>query len=134
MKIVAKALIYNNEGKVLLLKRSDTHPHYPLHWDFPGGLIEQDESERDGVIREIMEEIGLHLDSRTIKKVFERTKASGTVHLVYEVHIETTPDINISWEHDSYIWMSMEEFKSLEIPRDVDTYYETVLQYFGRNN
>ena len=38
---VVKVLIFNPEGKLLILRRSKTHPHYPEHVDFPGGEVTQ---------------------------------------------------------------------------------------------
>ena len=42
-KYASKALIFNPDGKILLLRRSDTHPYVPLSYDIPGGELETNE-------------------------------------------------------------------------------------------
>lgn len=44
----------NKEDKILLVK-----PSYRDYWLFPGGIVEKDESPREGAIRETKEEIDL---------------------------------------------------------------------------
>lgn len=55
--IGVKALIFNAEGKVLLLERD--HPIKQLYWDLPGGRLHKGESLMDTLVREVKEETGL---------------------------------------------------------------------------
>ena len=58
-KIAGSAAIIEN-GKILLIKRSDTVSTYPGYWTFPsGGVEETDKTIQDTVIREVKEEVGL---------------------------------------------------------------------------
>jgi len=50
----AGCLLFNNRGKVLVLK-----PTYKDHWLLPGGVIEAYESPRQACIREVKEETGV---------------------------------------------------------------------------
>ena len=50
-KIVAKALVRNSEGLYLVLYRSNTHPLFPEHIDFPGGEVEPEEIPEVAVAR-----------------------------------------------------------------------------------
>jgi 8-oxo-dGTP pyrophosphatase MutT (NUDIX family) len=45
VSVVAKALLVDTNGKILLLRRSGTHPHFAYHLDFPGGEVEHHEAE-----------------------------------------------------------------------------------------
>ena len=54
----AGALIFNQEGELLLVK-----PSYKNHWSIPGGVVEKDESPKNACLREIEEEIGIKLSS-----------------------------------------------------------------------
>lgn len=50
----AGMILLNGEKKILLVK-----PNYKDHWTLPGGVVEKDESPRDAVLREVLEEIGI---------------------------------------------------------------------------
>lgn len=56
---VACAIIYFDD-KVLVVQRSKTMKH-PLKWEFPGGKIEQSETEIDAIKREIFEELDIQI-------------------------------------------------------------------------
>ena len=60
-RIAAGILLYNQEGKVLILK-----PTYKDRWSIPGGVIEAGESLLEGVKREIKEEIGIEADAKRL--------------------------------------------------------------------
>ena len=55
--MAAGALFFNKSGELLIL-----HPIYKDRWEIPGGMVEEDESPREAVVREIKEELGLSLD------------------------------------------------------------------------
>ena len=63
MKIVdvVAAVIFDNEGKILIAKRKKgkTLENY---WEFPGGKVENNESETDCLKREMDEEFGVEIN------------------------------------------------------------------------
>ena len=69
--VTAGALIFNNEGKVLLLKHRF---RAGSGWGIPGGFLEVGEQPEEAMRRELREEIGLEVDhvesftSRSFKK------------------------------------------------------------------
>jgi len=58
--------IIRNKNRVLVVKRSNKM-NLPLKWEFPGGKIENGESEEECIIREIKEE--LSIDIQLLKKL-----------------------------------------------------------------
>ncbi|MGI6103226.1 MAG: NUDIX hydrolase [Patescibacteria group bacterium] len=52
-RVSAKALVFDDQGRLLLLKESDGR------WEIPGGGIDDNESPRETIVREIHEECGL---------------------------------------------------------------------------
>jgi 8-oxo-dGTP diphosphatase len=54
----AGACVRDEEGRILLLRRSDGENL----WGFPGGAIEPNERAADAVVREVREEIGLQVE------------------------------------------------------------------------
>ena len=59
MKEVSVGIITRN-GKVLTCQRKQT-AKYPLKWEFPGGKVEPGESPRDALVRELFEELHIHV-------------------------------------------------------------------------
>ena len=60
-KRIGVAVIINQEGKILIDKRSNTGLMANL-WEFPGGKIEQGESVADCIRREVKEELGIIIE------------------------------------------------------------------------
>lgn len=58
----AGAMLFNEQGDMLIVK-----PNYRDHWLLPGGVIDDNESPRTAVIREIQEEIGLTVSNVTMR-------------------------------------------------------------------
>src|SRR3989344_5432691 len=58
-----KVVILNSEGKLLTIRRSETAPAGPLHWDLPGGDLDYGEDPIQGIVREVKEETGLIIEN-----------------------------------------------------------------------
>ena len=110
MKHAAKALIRDDQGKILVLYRSETHPYLAHDIDLPGGEIEHDELTEAGLMREISEETGLMVRCQTDDLVSSWPSFFGSTHMLYELAAPVGNDIVISWEHEAYVWMSSEQF------------------------
>lgn len=52
------AIIQNDDGKILLIKRSETSKVYPAMWGLVSGMVEWGETVVDALRREVVEEIG----------------------------------------------------------------------------
>ena len=59
--VTAVAVIRNEEGKYLVLKRSDREIAYPGMYTFPGGKIEDNDTVEETLIQEAKEEADLDL-------------------------------------------------------------------------
>ena len=57
---VAAGIIVNSYGEILLAKRPD-HTHQGGLWEFPGGKLDAGESVEQALIRELHEELGIHI-------------------------------------------------------------------------
>lgn len=112
MKINVTCAIIENEDRVLVVQRS-AKMTLPLKWEFPGGKIEDGESEKECIVREIKEE--LNLDIRVLKKlnnsVFDYPNIS--IELIPFVAIQTNDEILLS-EHIAYKYMSKNDLLNLD--------------------
>ena len=110
-----KTFVFNDEGKFLTLRRSETAPTRPLKWDLPGGAYEKGESPEESARREIREEVGLEVrNMRPIGLASELNKAGEYwVTAAYRAEAEHT-NVQLSYEHIEYHWVTKEEFLKLK--------------------
>ena len=100
------------DGRVLMCQRSP-QKIYPLHWEFPGGKVESNESLLDALTREIREE--LHLTCKGARIYFEDTMTYSngmTYHVTFFVSTEFSGDI-VNTEFNDVGWFSSEELRHL---------------------
>ena len=113
--IGAKVFLINSSGQILALRRSETDDIRPLTWDIPGGGVEQDESPINTVIREVKEEVGLDISNPTIFYINSINTEGYRIRLLF--YAKCDPEqITLSFEHDQYKWVSIDEFTKLELP------------------
>lgn len=135
MKLVSKTLIFNTKGEILVLKRSASHPYYANQFDFPGGTVEPGESPKMAAEREIQEEIGISVRREDFKLVYEKRISPESKHLVYQAKLSNDNlPILLSWEHQSYAWMSVESLLNTGLPLNMDLYFLTVCEYLRSKN
>ena len=67
--LIVHTVIYNNERKVLIIRRAKANDVLPEYWDIPGGTLEDGENLAAGAIREAKEETGL--DIKNLRLFFE---------------------------------------------------------------
>lgn len=133
MKIVAKALIRDEAGDLLLLRRGMTHPNFPGHIDFPGGEVESDEPHIEAVRREIREETGLDIPLKNIQEVYLKQLADDLTHVLFLANTPNRkPEVELSWEHSGFEWIPFDQFSALTLPEGVDIYHLTVLDYLNQ--
>ncbi|MDQ1025273.1 8-oxo-dGTP diphosphatase [Streptomyces umbrinus] len=113
------AAVVMHEGRVLLVRRSETERFLPLVWGVPCGKLEPGESPEDGVLRELKEETGLL--GEVVRKVGESSFVSE-----YQGHeIKNWQDnflvkplswhITLQKPDQRYVWLSPAELDSVDI-------------------
>jgi 8-oxo-dGTP pyrophosphatase MutT (NUDIX family) len=116
--IVAKAAVFDEDGRLLVLTRSQDDSHRPGGMDFPGGRVNEGEAIVAGVLRELTEEAGLQLQPQDVQLCFaytyigERSESGQTANFVWLGFVAAMPadqQIQLSHEHSTYRWLSVEE-------------------------
>ena len=111
------AAVLRSGREVLLCHRRPDRAWFPDVWDLPGGHVESAERERDAVVREVREELGV---------VPELTHGTPDVTLIDpEAEVEMHIWIVDSWqgdimngapeEHDEVRWVSADDLASLRL-------------------
>ncbi|MDH4330387.1 MAG: NUDIX hydrolase [Candidatus Moranbacteria bacterium] len=120
----AKAVIVK-EDKILLLKRSPKN-HGQDNWDLPGGLIDSGESEKEALVREVEEELGVEIEIESIGgkwKFFRPLDNQWVEAQNYICHI-ISGEIALSDEHIHFEWVSKENIKNY--PVKDDSFYDAL--------
>jgi 8-oxo-dGTP diphosphatase len=105
--VVAAAIIRN--GRVLAARRA-LPPESAGQWEFPGGKVEDGETQADALVREIREEIGVEIavgeplgqsriDEDTVLRIFEAELLTG--------------DEEARYDHDEIRWFAVEDLVSV---------------------
>ncbi|MGJ1433680.1 (deoxy)nucleoside triphosphate pyrophosphohydrolase [Sphingobacterium spiritivorum] len=106
MLYVTCAIIIHQE-KILICQRSEKMK-LPLKWEFPGGKIEPGESKKDCLIREIKEELHLHIEVNEALKMVEHHYTDFSLQLFPFVCSvrggQLTPQ-----EHAQVLWVSKQQ-------------------------
>lgn len=112
------AVIFNDEGKMLLVQRAKEEKAFPNFWEIPGGKVDDtDESLLHAVAREIKEETGLDV-SRVVRKVGEfgwgeTSKKTGREHvwrkLIFEVEVSNSDVVLDPIEHQDFLYATEED-------------------------
>jgi 8-oxo-dGTP diphosphatase len=133
---IAKVLLLDADGNVLLLRRSATHPTLAGHPDLPGGLIEPGEEPGEALAREILEETGLKIAATDLTPVYAGAEVYGgenRVRLLYKGRLSgKKPEVVISWEHDQARWLPQTELPRIE--EEFHSFYHDALEYVQRHD
>jgi 8-oxo-dGTP pyrophosphatase MutT (NUDIX family) len=115
LKKNAVAVIVDGDNKILLLKRgSDPKIWQPSKWGLVGGAINKDETPKQAVEREILEETGLEIDK--FIKTFTIQRNPDSIEHIFACRYNGEPtDIKLNEENTNYGWYDVEEMKFLDI-------------------
>ena len=110
-KIVLTGIL-KSRNEFLAVKRSEDDELYPGSWEFPGGHLEEGETLKEGLARELKEEIGFNkeFDAKIIGYDDEVKNKNG--QLVHHIEInflikvkKSDVKIKLSSEHSEYAWL-----------------------------
>lgn len=115
ISVSQKIVILNREGKILTVRRSNTAPVRPLHWDLPGGILDYGEDPIQGITREVKEETGLTIEKPEPFDVEAQIESDAAfwVTIAYKA-LSITENVVLSYEHDDFKWISPQEFLQLK--------------------
>lgn len=125
-----KVVVCDASDNVLVLRRSKTHPQWPLEIDFPGGYIDGDETAVEAALRELHEETGLVSDARQLEPVNSWVSRSGAQHYLYSLRLAVShPAVSVSWEHADHVWLPRTAVAQEVVPAKTDRFNTTIVQY-----
>lgn len=121
LRRAAKIVIRRETDKKYLILWSskwEERPERSQKPDLPGGVVEENESMIEGLLREVREEAGLDIEPVRLHLAHALTYDHNEWSSIFEIYFaEITGDetVTLSWEHESYRWLTAEEVLALEI-------------------
>lgn len=110
MQVACAIIEYN--GKILAVQRGERQS-LPLKWEFPGGKIHQGESPEMCVVREVSEELNIHIAVIRPLSLVSHDYPDFSVTLHPFICAIVSGDI-ILREHKAMIWLSPRELQTLD--------------------
>ena len=112
--LTVRAVIYDRDGRILLLKRSMRSRTYPGKWELPGGKVDPGARFDDAVVREVKEETGMRSSiKRFIGAAEARLPHINAIQLVFEMEASGPPAI--SHEHEGLQWVAPADILSRDL-------------------
>lgn len=114
--IGVSGIVFNAEGKVLLIRRSK--PPASGQWHPPGGRLEPGESLLEACRREVFEETGLTVTPRSIAAVVER-RMEGFHYVIIDFIADCLDDPAYAHAGDdaaALAWVALEEYADYCLP------------------
>lgn len=115
---VVCAIIENTEGEILATRRPPDKSLGGM-WEFPGGKLDDDESPEAALIREIEEELGIHINVGKKLPSSEWDYGTFQIRLIPFRATIARAEIDLR-EHTEARWLRLEELRDLDwAPADV---------------
>ena len=121
---VVGGMIKDLNGSILACMRPEGDA-WSGWWEFPGGKVEENESLKDALSREIEEELGVTVTPRSKVCEINHRYQDRDVNLhIFDCGIVDRKDI-VLFEHDESRWLSQEELLDVKwLPADLPTIEE----------
>jgi 8-oxo-dGTP diphosphatase len=108
------AILRNEKGEFLLLRRSENSHSNPGKWDLPGGKLGHREPLEEAAVREVWEETGISIIPGDIAGyvTFELPEKK-VIAIVYDGGY-VIADVKLSYEHMEYAWISLDTILEMD--------------------
>ena len=131
MKFACVCLIFNEENKLLLVRRADNDEWMGGKFALVGGTVEENEIPEETIIRETKEEVNLTLKK---PKLVYSTIEGTTFLYVFVSKVTSSDKIKLNDEHSGYIWVNSTQIGEYDTVPDLDTMIKKVHDIMVENN
>lgn len=131
IKVVGAAII--DSGKILVAQRPISDKAYKsLKWEFPGGKIEDGETEEDAIRREIREELDCEIEVDMHMPEIEHEYPDFIIRMIICIcHLVGTTAPKCL-EHNAICWMTLDRLSDLDWAAADARCYPMVADYLNQ--
>lgn len=120
-RVFACAVIKDQDGKFLILKRADNSNFAPGQWEFVSGFMEEGEAAEETIVRETQEETGQKGEIVKTLPSYELNDEDGRWVVIPYLCRLPDNDVIISDGHSDFKWVTFDELSTIkELSQDVD--------------
>lgn len=114
-----KAVVFDEDRRCLLIRRSASSHHYPGQWEWPGGKVDPGEAFAEAVLRETSEETSLTVEMTGLAGATQfEIKNLKVVLLCMECRLKDGR-LHLSDEHDEARWVGMDQLRQFDLVESV---------------
>lgn len=104
-----KALIRDEKGRVLIIKKSMQSRFFAGKWDLPGGKVDAGDTFDEALLREVTEETSLIVSLQHFLGATEDQMPDINIILLFMEAAVESGQVRLSSEHEAYEWVSQYE-------------------------
>ncbi len=123
----AATIVFDEEGRVLILRRGKTAPWMPGRWSLPGGGIDPKESPKQAAVRETAEETSLQIQTLSHLVTIDYPEEGWAAAFFVSKAGEWSGEVELDYENDKYSWISSTEIKQYSF---IPTVEEALMKAF----
>jgi 8-oxo-dGTP diphosphatase len=131
LNFASVCIIFNEENKLLLLKRAEEDRWMAGKFALVGGRIEDNEIPEETIIREIKEETNLNVKK---PKLIYSTIEGDTFIYVYVGKTKNSDKIKLNDEHTGYVWVTSSDIKNHDTVPNLSSIIKKVYEIMVENN
>ena len=112
--LAVKALVADEQDRVLMIRRSMKSKFYGHCWDLPGGKVDPGEDFDAAVAREVLEETGLTIGLEGVAGAAEYDMPAVRLAVLFLEARSRGGEVRLSDEHDAFDWVPRAELAQRE--------------------
>lgn len=113
--LAVKALVADDENRVLLIRRSLDSNSFKHKWDLPGGKVDPGESFDTALVREVYEETGLTVSIEGVAGATEYEMPKVRAVVLFLEARRTGGEVQLSSEHDAFTWVPRQDIANQDL-------------------
>lgn len=123
-----RAVVRDDRGRCLMIRRSASSTHQAGKWELPGGKMDSGEDFETALLHEVREETGLKISLDCVVGAAQWEHPEFHVaYIILEAHV-TGGEMRTSGEHQEVAWVEPPEILSMDVCEQFLPFLET---YYG---